>query len=122
MAKFLKEYVRCISGNPKVKPVFYPALELQINKYLVKFFDDHEFILDLTWSNKVLVYFSYGVHEIDMKSGELKLVKEFLARLFDFGFLPGVDERGRSIADRIRGSEPRGAGSIPAGPASDETE
>ena len=56
-----------------------------------------------------------------MKPSDLKLVKEFFAKLFELGFLPNEDERGRSIADRIRGSEPHGVGSIPVGPANDIT-
>ena len=122
MAKFLKEYVKSISGNPRTKPVFYPAPDAPINKYFVKFMDDHELILDVSQASAVGVYFEYGVDEVEIGPREEKLAREFMAKLFDFGFLPGGDDRGRSIADRIRGSEPRGAGSIPAGPTIGEAE
>lgn len=119
MAKFLKEHVKYISGNPVIKPVFYPAFELLINKYFVKFLDDHELIINLSQKDKIEFWFSYGIKDKEMKPSELKLVKEFFAKLFELGFLPGKDQWGRSIADRIRGSEPRDAGSIPADPTNE---
>lgn len=122
MAKFLKEHVKYIRGNPVTKPEFYPAFELPVNKYFVKFLDDHELIINLSRKDKIEFWFCYGINNKEMTPLELKLAKEFFAKLFELGFLPGEDERGRSIADRIRGSEPRGAGSIPAGPAIGEAE
>lgn len=119
MAKFLKEHVKYIRGNPVTKPEFYPAFELPVNKYFVKFLDDHEFIINLGRRDKIEFWFCYGINNEEMTPSELKLAKEFFAKLFELGFLPNEDERGRSIADRIRGSEPRGAGSIPAGPTSE---
>ena len=121
MAKFLKEHVKCISGNPVIKPEFYPSFELLINKYFVKFFDDHELIINLSQKDKIEFWFCYGINDEEMKPSELKLVKEFFAKLFELEFLPGKDEWGRSIADRIRGSESHGVGSIPVGPANDIT-
>ena len=121
MAKFLKEHVKCISGNPVIKPEFYPSFELLINKYCVKFFDDHELIINLSQKDKIEFWFCYGINDEEMKPSELKLVKEFFAKLFELGFLPNKDERGRSIVDRIRGSEPCGVGSIPVSPANDIT-
>ena len=121
MAKFLKEHVKCISGNPAIKPEFYPSFELLVNKYFVKFFDDHELIINLSQKDKIEFWFCYGINDEEMKPSDLKLVKEFFAKLFELGFLPGKDEWGRSIADRIRGSESHGVGSIPVGPANDIT-
>ena len=46
VAKFLKQYVNCITGCPKLKPTFYPVFELQITKYFIKFFDGHEIIFN----------------------------------------------------------------------------
>lgn len=46
MAKFLKDYVKSITGFPKVKPMFYPAFELDISKWFIKFLDGHELIVD----------------------------------------------------------------------------
>lgn len=121
MAKFLKEHVKCISGNPVIKPEFYPSFELLVNKYFVKFFDDYELIINLSQKDKIEFWFCYGINDEEMKPLELKLVKEFFAKLFELGFLPNEDEWGRSIADRIRGSEPHGAGSILVGPVNDIT-
>lgn len=47
MAKFLKSYVKSITGCPKAKPTFYPAFELEISKWFIKFLDGHEIIVDV---------------------------------------------------------------------------
>ena len=116
MAKFLKEHVELIGGNITDKPVFYPNVKLHINKYFVNFFDDHELILDISQSDKVFIYFSYGITEYELKPNEFELARNFFYQLFRFGFLQDFEFRGRSITDRIRGSDPRDAGSIPAVP------
>ena len=67
MAKFLKSYVKCITGYPKSKPVFYPMPELDISKYFVKFFDGHEFIVDMmAKEQKDKVFFYFDVDEVEM--------------------------------------------------------
>jgi len=48
MAKFLKDYVKCITGFPKTKPVFYPSFEIDISKWFIKFFDGHELVVDIS--------------------------------------------------------------------------
>ena len=47
MAKFLKDYVKCITGNTVKKPEFYPIFDMPINKWFVKFLDGHELIFDI---------------------------------------------------------------------------
>ena len=88
MAKFLKDYVKCIGGNPSRKPIFYPTFELYINKWFVKFFDDHELILDMTQRDDKNKYILCNfLEDIDLNEKNLKLVKAFFDRLFEFKFI-----------------------------------
>lgn len=88
MAKFLKNYVKCITGCPKVKPTFYPAFELDIFKYFVKFFDGHELIIDLTQKDpKWKYFFYYELDEVKLSQKELALIEDFFNKLIEFGFV-----------------------------------
>lgn len=88
MAKFLKNYVKCITGCPKVKPTFYPAFELDIFKYFVKFFDGHELIVDLTQKDpKWKYFFYYDLDEVKLSQKELALTEDFFNKLIEFGFV-----------------------------------
>ena len=88
MAKFLKNYVKCITGCPKVKPTFYPTFELDIYKYFIKFFDGHELIVNL--SQKDLKYrfiFCYDIDEVQLDQKELKLAEDFFNKIVAFNFV-----------------------------------
>ena len=88
MAKFLKNYVKRITGCPKVKPTFYPAFELDIFKYFVKFFDGHELIIDLTQKDpKWKYFFYYELDEVKLSQKELALIEDFFNKLIEFGFV-----------------------------------
>lgn len=68
MAKFLKSYVKCITGCPKVKPTFYPAFELEISKWFIKFLDGHEIVVDMAQRDlewKFVFYFGIDSIELD---------------------------------------------------------
>ena len=117
MAKFLKGYVKSVSGHQWSKPVFWPPSGPDIAKYFVRFLDGHELMADMS-RREPAYYFYMGVEEVETSERERALAAEFFRRLFLFKFAP--PPRGRSITDRTRGSEPRDAGPTPAGPATGE--
>ena len=88
MAKFLKSYVKCITGCPKTKPSFYPSFDLEITKWFVKFLDGHELIFNLqrTESNDQYIFY-YFTDEVEMKTSEISAVKMFFDKLIEFKFL-----------------------------------
>ena len=88
MAKFLKSYVKCITGCPKTKPSFYPTFELEITKWFVKFLDGHELIFNVQRSEMEDQYLFYCfTDEIEMKSSETALAKMLFDKLIEFKFL-----------------------------------
>ena len=93
MAKFLKTYVKSITGSLKTKPAFYPVFEIEVTKWFVKFLDGHELIFNLqrTESNDQYIFY-YFTDEVELKPLEVSLVKVFFEKLTEFKFLaaPGM--------------------------------
>ena len=88
MAKFLKNYVKIIAGNPVSKPMFYPVLEMPINKWFVQFMDEHELIFDTTQKDDKYRYIlCCGYDDIELDAKGFKLIKTFFDRLFEFRFI-----------------------------------
>lgn len=93
IAKFLKQYVKSITGCPKVKPTFYPVFELRITKYFIKFLDGHEIVFDQTQRNKEYRYiFCYELQQKDLNAKDMQLIEDFVKKLQHFNFIPGQDE------------------------------